>query len=41
MEEKLNELHIFIEWWNELDDDSDDKFYMTNDTITRFKNRPK
>ena len=26
----------FKEWWNNLDDESDDKLYMTEETIDRY-----
>lgn len=30
------ELIVFIEWWNELPDESDDKLFMTEETIDRY-----
>ena len=31
-----SELLDFKEWWNNLPDESDDKLYMTNETIERY-----
>jgi len=31
-----SELLDFKQWWNNLPDESDDKLYMTNETIERY-----
>ena len=32
-----SELLAFIDWWNNLEDESDDRLYITDETVRRFK----
>ena len=34
---KQSELLAFKDWFNKLPEDSDDRLYLTNETISRFK----